>query len=217
MFWYLPDKPKLPENYTDETWQKLKEAVEAIQNSTSIKYNLEELYQVSTETWNPHVLIPSHLTSRCSFQKEILQLAVGDGTGNQSKTCSQSLPVVVVLRCTTFRCLPGRTPRIEHSGIRSLKNQFLACISRGGDNRIHVTVFLVKGSINDILCFWVSMITACIKTGNYGGKTSSNTHGILLLLPGCMSFKRNLFYFNQLLLAVSVLFVLSFALILLCS
>lgn len=40
------DKPKLPENYTHETWQKLKEAVEAIQNSTSIKYNLEELYQV---------------------------------------------------------------------------------------------------------------------------------------------------------------------------
>uniref|UniRef100_A0A8C3CED8 Cullin-4B n=1 Tax=Cairina moschata TaxID=8855 RepID=A0A8C3CED8_CAIMO len=39
------DKPKLPENYTDETWQKLKEAVEAIQKSTSIKYNLEELYQ----------------------------------------------------------------------------------------------------------------------------------------------------------------------------
>jgi len=40
------EKPKLPENYTHETWQKLKEAVEAIQNSTSIKYNLEELYQV---------------------------------------------------------------------------------------------------------------------------------------------------------------------------
>ncbi|XP_066571175.1 cullin-4B isoform X1 [Amia ocellicauda] len=39
------EKPKLPENYTDETWQKLKEAVQAIQNSTSIKYNLEELYQ----------------------------------------------------------------------------------------------------------------------------------------------------------------------------
>ncbi|XP_008935860.1 PREDICTED: cullin-4B [Merops nubicus] len=39
------DKPKLPENYIDETWQKLKGAVEAIQNSTSIKYNLEELYQ----------------------------------------------------------------------------------------------------------------------------------------------------------------------------
>lgn len=46
----LPEKPKLPENYTQETWQKLKEAVEAIQNSTSIKYNLEELYQVSPDT-----------------------------------------------------------------------------------------------------------------------------------------------------------------------
>lgn len=50
---YFPDKPKLPENYTDETWQKLKEAVEAIQNSTSIKYNLEELYQVSGGTFYP--------------------------------------------------------------------------------------------------------------------------------------------------------------------
>ncbi|NWU94020.1 CUL4B protein, partial [Upupa epops] len=49
------DKPKLPENYTDETWQKLKEAVEAIQNSTSIKYNLEELYQVSTSSESPVV------------------------------------------------------------------------------------------------------------------------------------------------------------------
>uniref|UniRef100_A0A8C1NP07 Cullin-4B n=1 Tax=Cyprinus carpio TaxID=7962 RepID=A0A8C1NP07_CYPCA len=41
----LATTPKLPENYTNETWQKLKEAVEAIQNSTSIRYNLEELYQ----------------------------------------------------------------------------------------------------------------------------------------------------------------------------
>uniref|UniRef100_A0A8C2ICE7 Cullin-4B n=1 Tax=Cyprinus carpio TaxID=7962 RepID=A0A8C2ICE7_CYPCA len=43
--WTSRKKPKLPENYTNETWQKLKEAVEAIQNSTSIRYNLEELYQ----------------------------------------------------------------------------------------------------------------------------------------------------------------------------
>lgn len=39
------DKPKLPDNYTRDTWQKLHEAVGTIQNSTSIKYNLEELYQ----------------------------------------------------------------------------------------------------------------------------------------------------------------------------
>lgn len=51
MFYILTEKPKLPENYTRETWQKLKEAVEAIQNSTSIKYNLEELYQVGKEVY----------------------------------------------------------------------------------------------------------------------------------------------------------------------
>ncbi|KAK2904348.1 hypothetical protein Q8A73_011005 [Channa argus] len=48
------EKPKLPENYTQETWQKLKEAVEAIQNSTSIKYNLEELYQKIDKCWQDH-------------------------------------------------------------------------------------------------------------------------------------------------------------------
>uniref|UniRef100_A0AAQ4PS22 Cullin 4A n=1 Tax=Gasterosteus aculeatus aculeatus TaxID=481459 RepID=A0AAQ4PS22_GASAC len=39
------DRPKLAENYTEDTWLKLRDAVSAIQNSTSIKYNLEELYQ----------------------------------------------------------------------------------------------------------------------------------------------------------------------------
>ncbi|NWS31123.1 CUL4A protein, partial [Polioptila caerulea] len=39
------ERPKLPDNYTQDTWQKLHEAVGAIQSSTSIKYNLEELYQ----------------------------------------------------------------------------------------------------------------------------------------------------------------------------
>uniref|UniRef100_A0A8C2TTN6 Cullin-4A n=2 Tax=Aves TaxID=8782 RepID=A0A8C2TTN6_COTJA len=39
------ERPKLPDNYTQDTWHKLHEAVAAIQSSTSIKYNLEELYQ----------------------------------------------------------------------------------------------------------------------------------------------------------------------------
>uniref|UniRef100_A0A672ILQ0 Cullin 4A n=1 Tax=Salarias fasciatus TaxID=181472 RepID=A0A672ILQ0_SALFA len=39
------NRPKLAENYTEDTWLKLRDAVGAIQNSTSIKYNLEELYQ----------------------------------------------------------------------------------------------------------------------------------------------------------------------------
>uniref|UniRef100_A0A452TQJ6 Cullin family profile domain-containing protein n=1 Tax=Ursus maritimus TaxID=29073 RepID=A0A452TQJ6_URSMA len=38
-------KPLILENYTEETWQKLKEAVRAIQNNISVKYSLEELYQ----------------------------------------------------------------------------------------------------------------------------------------------------------------------------
>ncbi|NWV01122.1 CUL4A protein, partial [Upupa epops] len=41
----LRERPKLPDNYAQDTWQKLHEAVGAIQSSTSIKYNLEELYQ----------------------------------------------------------------------------------------------------------------------------------------------------------------------------
>ncbi|CAG9801380.1 unnamed protein product [Chironomus riparius] len=38
-------KPSLPENYQEHTWQKLKEAVVAIQTATPITYCLEELYQ----------------------------------------------------------------------------------------------------------------------------------------------------------------------------
>ncbi|GAB6021134.1 Cullin-4B [Chamberlinius hualienensis] len=39
------EKPKLPDNYQRETWEKLKEAVIAIQTSRSISSSLEELYQ----------------------------------------------------------------------------------------------------------------------------------------------------------------------------
>uniref|UniRef100_A0A672MSQ4 Cullin family profile domain-containing protein n=1 Tax=Sinocyclocheilus grahami TaxID=75366 RepID=A0A672MSQ4_SINGR len=39
------DRPKLTDSYTEDTWMKLRDAVSAIQNSTSIRYNLEELYQ----------------------------------------------------------------------------------------------------------------------------------------------------------------------------
>lgn len=39
------DKPKLPDNYQEETWSKLKEAIEAIQTSKPIQYSLEDLYK----------------------------------------------------------------------------------------------------------------------------------------------------------------------------
>lgn len=35
----------MPDNYQEKTWEKLQEAVIAIQTSTSIAYSLEELYQ----------------------------------------------------------------------------------------------------------------------------------------------------------------------------
>lgn len=35
----------MPENYQEQTWEKLQEAVIAIQTSKSIRYSLEELYQ----------------------------------------------------------------------------------------------------------------------------------------------------------------------------
>lgn len=50
------ERPTLPDNYTRDTWQKLHEAVRAIQSSTSIKYNLEELYQVRVA----HFLMAAH-------------------------------------------------------------------------------------------------------------------------------------------------------------
>ena len=42
---YFPDKPRLPENYQQETWRKLQEAVDAIHTSRAIRSSLEELYQ----------------------------------------------------------------------------------------------------------------------------------------------------------------------------
>lgn len=44
--WFpFPALPTLPENYQEHTWEKLKEAVIAIQTSKPIAYCLEELYQ----------------------------------------------------------------------------------------------------------------------------------------------------------------------------
>lgn len=41
----LLDEPKLPDNYQELTWEKLRGAVLAIQKSKPVKYSLEELYQ----------------------------------------------------------------------------------------------------------------------------------------------------------------------------
>ncbi|XP_044635601.1 cullin-4A [Equus asinus] len=71
------DRPKLPDNYTQDTWQKLHEAVKAIQSSTSIRYNLEELYQ-AVENLCSHKVSPTlykQLRQVCEdhVQAQILQ------------------------------------------------------------------------------------------------------------------------------------------------
>lgn len=38
-------KPNLPENFKEATWQKLKEAVQAIHKKTFVIYSSEELYK----------------------------------------------------------------------------------------------------------------------------------------------------------------------------
>ncbi|KAL2770496.1 cullin-4A isoform 1 [Daubentonia madagascariensis] len=71
------DRPRLPDNYTQDTWQKLREAVRAVQSSTSIRYNLEELYQ-AVENLCSHKVSPTlykQLRQVCEdhVQAQILQ------------------------------------------------------------------------------------------------------------------------------------------------
>eukprot|EP00794_Sanderia_malayensis_P011107 gene11107-12276_t len=49
------EKPDLPENYKESTWQKLKEAVHAIHASTSISSSLEELYKAVENLCSHHM------------------------------------------------------------------------------------------------------------------------------------------------------------------
>ncbi|XP_022358682.1 cullin-4A isoform X2 [Enhydra lutris kenyoni] len=71
------DRPRLPDNYTRDTWQQLHEAVRAIQSRTSIRYNLEELYQ-AVENLCSHKVSPTlykQLRQVCEdhVQAQILQ------------------------------------------------------------------------------------------------------------------------------------------------
>ena len=63
----IPECPKLPENYQEVTWSKLKEAVLAIQQSRSITYSLEELYQAVENMCNHKMAaqLYANLKGRC--------------------------------------------------------------------------------------------------------------------------------------------------------
>ena len=51
------EKPKLPEDYLEQTWDKLKEAVVAVQTSRPVSTPLEELYQ-AVENLCSHKMAP---------------------------------------------------------------------------------------------------------------------------------------------------------------
>lgn len=47
---FFTEKPKLPVDFEEKTWSKLKEAVKAVHEKRRIEYSLEELYRVSLIT-----------------------------------------------------------------------------------------------------------------------------------------------------------------------
>ncbi|GAB1292996.1 Cullin-4A [Apodemus speciosus] len=86
------DRPRLPDNYTQDTWRKLHEAVKAIQSSTSIRYNLEELYQ-AVENLCSHKVSPTlykQLRQVCEdhVQAQILPFRESDSVTENADTCS---------------------------------------------------------------------------------------------------------------------------------
>jgi hypothetical protein len=46
---WIAEKPKLPNNFEEITWAKIKEAVTAIHQKQPVSCSLEELYQVRNE------------------------------------------------------------------------------------------------------------------------------------------------------------------------
>ncbi|XP_044010663.1 cullin-4A [Aphidius gifuensis] len=65
------NNPKLPENYQEETWEKLREAVIAIQTSTSIEYSQEELYQAVENMCNHKMAIKLYDNLRNLTEKHV--------------------------------------------------------------------------------------------------------------------------------------------------
>ncbi|XP_075233766.1 cullin 4 [Lycorma delicatula] len=80
------EKPKLPENYQEKTWEKLTEAVVAIQTSKSIKYSLEELYQAVENMCNHKMASTLYTNLRGLTEKHVkekIEQFVGDTMDRQ--------------------------------------------------------------------------------------------------------------------------------------
>lgn len=94
------DKPQIPENFGEQTWQKLAEAVGAIQRSCAIRYSLEELYQ-AVENMCSYKMASSlytQLQSTCmKHVKASLQQFLGD-------TCDHEQFLKLMSNCWQAHC-----------------------------------------------------------------------------------------------------------------
>ncbi|XP_073989923.1 cullin 4 isoform X1 [Rhodnius prolixus] len=77
----LKEKPRLPENYQEETWDRLAEAVVAIQTSRSIEYSLEDLYQAVQNMCN-HNMASTTYTSLTNLTEKHVKANIEEFTGN---------------------------------------------------------------------------------------------------------------------------------------
>uniref|UniRef100_A0A1B6CF55 Cullin-4A n=1 Tax=Clastoptera arizonana TaxID=38151 RepID=A0A1B6CF55_9HEMI len=77
----LKEKPKLPENYQEITWEKLTEAVVAIQTSKSIAYSLEELYQ-AVENMCSHKMAPTLYGKLTALTEKHVKANIEEFTGD---------------------------------------------------------------------------------------------------------------------------------------
>ncbi|XP_071501882.1 cullin-4A-like [Diadema antillarum] len=93
-------KPELPANYQQQTWERLKEAVQAIHKSRPIKYSQEELYQAVEN-------MCSHKMSASLYDqlKEVCERHVESQTGQFSSEMTDSLSYLKQLdRCWQDHC-----------------------------------------------------------------------------------------------------------------
>jgi len=77
----LKEKPKLPDNYQEKTWEKLAEAVVAIQTSKSIEYSLEDLYQAVQNMCN-HNMASTTYSSLASLTEKHVKANIDQFTGD---------------------------------------------------------------------------------------------------------------------------------------
>ncbi len=121
------EKPKLPDNYQESTWDSLRDAVEAIHTSRSIKASLEELYQ-AVENMCSHKMAPKlydQLKLLCenhvqANRQQFLTETVGSEQFlKMMNTCWQSHCRQMIMIRSIFLFL-DRTYILQNSSIASL-------------------------------------------------------------------------------------------------